>query len=365
MTQDQNTPDQTSENHSSQTHQDKTASTDQPSPQPTKSKAVLIKIAIAIVVIIILAFIAYGLWMSYKPAELELQGRVEAETIYVSTKVPSRITELYVESGDVVKKGQPLVRLHSPEVDTKKQQALAALQTALALQSTVERGPQEENIESLYSNWQALKAQEELTRKTYQRGHRLFQEGVISKQRQDEMYAAAQSAADLSEAARQQYLRAKRGSTSQEKSTAAAQVDIARAAVEEVNALEAETYLHAPIDGVVSKTYGNVSELIGLGVPIVSIIDKQKMWVSLNVREDHYAYLYKNKIFEGFIPALNKTAKFKLQSINPQGDFATIKTTRQTGGYDIRSFKFHLDPAENLPNLKIGMSVLFKVNEAP
>ena len=96
--------------------------------------------------------LAYG-----KPInqEIELQGRVEAETVQVATKVPSRIEKIYVQEGDNVKKGQALVKLLSPEIEAKKQQALATLQSALALQSTAERGSQEENIASLYANWQS------------------------------------------------------------------------------------------------------------------------------------------------------------------------------------------------------------------
>jgi HlyD family secretion protein len=47
-----------------------------------------------------------------------------------------------------------LVRLVSPEIEAKKQQALATLQSALAFQSTVDR-VQQENIDTLYANWQA------------------------------------------------------------------------------------------------------------------------------------------------------------------------------------------------------------------
>lgn len=338
------------------------------SPNPTQDaktakKSLIIKSAVAIIVIIIMGLIALGLWKTYQPITLELQGRVEAENIYVSTKVPSRIEELFVESGAYVKKGQPLVRLHSPEVENQKKQALGTLQTALALQATTNRGSQEENIETLYANWQALQSQANLAQTTLQRGTKLYKEGVISRQRYDEMAAAAASSADLAEGGRQQYLRAKRGSTSEQKSTADAQVEIASALVAEANALEAETFLHAPIDGQVSNIYGNPSELVALGVPIMSILDERLMWVSLNVREDHYQYLYKQKEISGFIPALNQTANFKIKEISPQGDFATIKTTRQTGGYDIRSFKFHLVPTEPMPNLKVGMSVIFKVKE--
>ncbi len=328
-------------------------------PEISKKKKYLLLALIPV----LLAVIAFGLWKSYQPAPLELQGRVEAETVQVATKVPSRIEEIYVAEGQQVKKGDVLVRLNSPEIQAKKQQAVAALQSALALQSTAERGSQEENIASLYANWQSLKAQQNLTKVSYERGANLFKEGVISRQRRDELYAASQSAAQMTEAAYQQYARAKRGSTSQQKSSADAQVDIAQAALDEANALEAETQLVAPVNGTVSKTYGKVSELVATAVPVVSLIEDQ-MWVSLNIREDQYAPFQKMSSIEGYIPALDKTATFQIKQISAEGEFATIKTTRQTGGYDVRSFKLHLVPAPAIPELKVGMSVLFKLKEA-
>ena len=391
MNQDQNKPDQDVENASSegsstdtsaqssnvdtqatseqQTHADdaffsyseQAQTTENTEPNPKKSA--VIKVVGIIVLILLLGLIAFGLWKSYQPKQVELQGRVEAETIHVSTKVPSRIEEVYVHEGDKVKKGQELVRLFSPEVDAKKQQALASLQSALALQSTADRGSQQENIETLYANWQSLKAQQTLAQTTYQRGANLFKEGVISRQRRDEMQAAAASATQITEAAYQQYKRAKRGSTPEQKSLANAQVEITKAAVAEANALEAETKLLSPINGTVSKTYGKASELVAIGVPIVSLIQDDELWVSLDVREDLYAQVYKSKTIKGFIPALNQTATFKIKNIDAEGEFATIKTTRQTGGYDIRSFKVHLAPVQPIADLKVGMSVLFKIAE--
>ena len=393
MTQDQSKPDQDVENTSSEGNstatsaQDNTIDTQEipveqqtdaepeaPNQQNAQTQAAVdtnsapkksaaIKAIGLMVLILLLGLIAFGLWKSYQPKEIELQGRVEADTIHVSTKVPSRIEEIYVHDGQKVSKDQELVRLFSPEVDAKKQQALAALQSALALQSTAERGSQQENIDSLYANWQSLKAQEALAKTTYQRGANLFKEGVISRQRRDEMQAAALSASQLTEAAYQQYARAKRGSTPQQLSSADAQVQIAQAAVAEANALAAETKLRSPIDGTVSKTYGKVSELVAMGVPVVSIIQDDDLWVSVNVREDLYAQIYKAKTMDGFIPALNQTATFKIKTIDAEGEFATIKTTRQTGGYDIRSFKIHLAPVQPITDLKVGMSVLFKIKE--
>ncbi len=69
-----------------------------------------------------------------------------------------------------------------------------------------------------------FKAQQQLAQTTFQRGQNLFKEGVISRQRRDEMQAAAISSAQMTEASYQQYARAKRGSTPQQQSSAEAQV---------------------------------------------------------------------------------------------------------------------------------------------
>ena len=348
-------------------HHDASANTTTPNSKANSTgsgKGNKLKLIMFIIVVLLLGLIAYGLWKAYLPKTIELQGRVESETVHISTKVPSRIEEFYVTEGQTVKKGQAVVRFVSPELEAKKEQAQAALQSAMAFHSTVYRGTQQENIDTLYANWQAMKTQAELAATTYKRGENLYQQGVISRQRRDEMLAAQTSAREMAEAAYQQYARAKRGSTEQQKSTADAQVAMAQAAVKEANALDQETKLYSPTDGTVSKTYGKPTELVATGIPVVSIIEDHDLWVSLNIREDMYSSIYKNKTLDGFIPALNRKASFKVKNIDAEGDFATIKTTRQTGGYDIRSFKFHLVPEQSIPDLKVGMSVLFKIEEA-
>lgn len=327
------------------------------------NKSKIKKLVVILIVLTILLWIIFGLWKSYQPQNSQIQGSVQADVIHVTTKLISRISEIYVKTGQPVKKGQVLALLYSPEIDAKKQQAYASLQSALALQASTYRGSREENTATLYANWQSVRAQQELAQTTYQRGNHLYQQGVISRQRRDELFAAKQSATQLTEASYQQYKRAQDGSTREQKTIADSQVEIARAAVNEIHALEAETKLIAPIDGIVADVYGNPSELIATGVPVVSLIDEQHLWVSLNIREDQYAAIQHISSLSGYIPALKKDMFFKISYIEPQGDFATIKNTRQTGGYDIRSFKLHLVPQNQEPALREGMSVLFQFNE--
>lgn len=298
------------------------------------------------------------------PATFSIQGRVEGETVNISTKLPSRVAAIYVKEGQAVRAGEPLVQLISPEIDAKKQQAAAMLQSALAFQSSTDRGTRQENVDTLYANWQSAKAQATLAEESYRRGEYLYQEGVISRQRRDEMRAAKQSSAQIAQAAQQQYLKAERGRTDELKSSADAQVQIARAAVAEADALDAETMLYAPIDGTVSKIYIQSSELVMPAVPVMSLLDNHPT-ITISVQENQYSHVHALPKLTGFIPALNKTADFKIVHTDDEGEFATIKNTRQTGGYDIHSFKTKLEPITPIEGLKVGMSVIFDITVLP
>lgn len=353
-----------------------------PKPKPKRPLMLWLLIALAMVFLLVIAFglgKSYGtaghspatqsvstptgllpaLKNSFKPDPITLQGRIEAGTTNVSTKLPSRVLQIYVKEGQAVKQGDILIKLISPEIEAKKEQAAAMLQSALAAQSAAERGTRQENVESLYAHWQSANAQAQLAKETYQRGEYLYQEGVISRQRRDEMQAAHRSSEQIAHSAHQQYLKAKRGRTSEQKSTADAQVKIAKAAVAEAAALDSETTLHAPIDGSVAKIYVKDSELIMPAVPALSLLQNERT-VSISVSEEHYAQLYKQPSLTGYIPALQKSAEFSISHIDSEGEFATVKNTRQTGGYDVRSFKMTLTPTSPISDLKVGMSVVFE-----
>lgn len=325
--------------------------------QKSAKKARIIR---SLIIVFLMVMVGLGLWLAAKPAPQQIQGMVEATTLNVSTKVPSRVEQLMAEEGSRVKKGQILGVLTSPELQTKQQQAEGALQSAKALQQTAERGSQQENIASLKANWQSTLAQAELARVTYQRAQNLLNEGVISKQRRDEAQAAKNSATQIAEAAHQQYLRAEHGSTPEQLSSAQAQVKIAEAAVAEAQSLNQEMQLVAPQDGEVSQKFANVGELVPAGIPLYTLLDLNNQWVTINLREDQFNQLKHGSILQGDIPALNqKNVAFQVTHIAAQGTFASWKATRQSSGYDVRTFEVKLKSLKPLTGLRPGMSVLF------
>ncbi len=73
-----------------------------------------------------------------------------------------------------------------------------------------------------------------------------------------------------------------------------------------------------------------------------------------------YAALKIGAIVRGDVPALGLAdVAFRITAIHPQGEFATWRSTRQSSGYDVRSFQVKAKPARPIDGLRPGMSVLF------
>ena len=330
-------------------------------PQVAPGLAPPMRLALGLAAVALVVFIAIGLWLAYKPAPLQLQGMVDAEEYTVATQVPiSRVERLLVGAGDRVKAGQPLVVLSSPELDARREQAASALAGAQAVQARALAGSRAENIESLRATAGSAQAALALADKTYVRTRNLHREGVVSTQRLDEALAARDAAAGQARATQQQYLRAARGLPQEDKDAAAAQVDVAAAGLKAVEALQRETRLDAPAAGEVGHALVRPGEVVALGFPILTLIAVDEPWVSLNVRENQLHGLEAGQELVGHLPALDgRAVRFKVHTIGAQGEFATWRATRQSSGFDVRSFEVRLKPAEPVAQLRPGMSVLF------
>jgi HlyD family secretion protein len=331
------------------------AITEKPNPKPLRAGIILL---IVIVILAILA--AIGLIWAKKPMPRQIQGSVDADEVNVGTKTLSRIEKLMVAEGQMVQEGQLLATLSNPEINSMQKQADAALQTALANESLALNGNRPEDIASVYAAWKAAESAAELARKSSVRADNLLRDGVIAQQRADEAHAARDSAAMNAEALKQQYIKAKAGTRSETKSIADAQVKIAQASKETATSFNKETMLYAPIAGEISHRLAMPGEIVAPAVPVFQIIDINHLKIIINIKEDDYKGIQKDKIIHGDIPALGiKYSPFKITYISPQGDFATWRATRQNSGYDIRTFEIHLEPVQKINNLRPGMSVLF------
>ena len=63
---------------------------------------------------------------------LVTQGVIETKEVNINSKVPGRVITMYVEEGQEVKQGDPLIEISSEELQAKRQQAEAAVEQAQA-----------------------------------------------------------------------------------------------------------------------------------------------------------------------------------------------------------------------------------------
>lgn len=320
-------------------------------------KSVMIALGVFALVVLIVGAIGF---FTIGSEEEVIQGQIDVEEYRVSSKVPSRILELRVKEGDYVHVGDTLAILDAPEVEAKAMQAESAESAAAAMSNMAKAGARKEQIQGAYELWQQAKAGLEISKKSYERVQRLFDEGVLSEQKRDEAYASYKAFEAQEKAAKSQYDMAVNGARSEEKAAAAAQVNRAKGAVEEVSSYIRETVQTAQMEGEVATIYPKVGELIGSGSPIMTISLMKEVWGTFNFREDQLAGLKTGDIFVAFVPAFNKEIKMKVTSIKDQGSYATWKATKSNGQYDLKTFEVKARPAEKFDGLRPGMSVIIR-----
>lgn len=307
---------------------------------------------------VLVAVIAIGFFLP-QPEEV-IQGEAETSQYRVSSKVPSRVLEIRVEEGDMVRKGDTLVIMDSPEVQAKLSQATAARSMAEAVETKAKNGARAQEVQGAYELWQKAKAGLEVTEKTYQRVERLFQNGVLPEQKRDEAKAQYDAMKATESAAHSQYEMAKEGARKEDKAAAAAQVDRAQGAVDEVNCYIGETVLLASADGVVTEIFPQIGELVGTGAPIMNVAVTDKVWFTFNVREDKLPEIQVGNECEVFVPALGKTIKAKISRVKNVGNFAAWKATKALDGVDLKVFEVRATPTEKVDGILSGMSGVLK-----
>lgn len=320
----------------------------------TKTWTVLLAVMLAVVVA---AAVTGMILTRHQP--VILQGSVECPQITISGKLTGRIERLVVSEGDSVRAGDTLVVISCPEAYAKLRQVSGLEQAANSQRDKIDDGTRRQIVESARQLWNKAQAELDLASATWQRVEALWRDSIATSQRRDEAHTLLMAAQANENAARQQYLLARSGAQRQDRQSARSLVEAARGAVDEVEALLHDIHLTSPADGCVSDVYPRVGELVGAGAPVMSVVVLSDAYVVLNVREDLLPHFGVGCEFRGDVPALAaEDVRFRIYYVSPLGSYATWRSTRQTGSYDLRTFEIKARPVAPLHGLRPGMSVL-------
>lgn len=325
-----------------------------------KSKRYLALAFVIILVVVLIISLAGMLLLRNQP--MVLQGQVEATEIRISGKLPGRIEAFWVREGAQVKAGDTLVTINSPEADAKMEQVSALENLARFQNQKVDAGTRKQLIEISLELWNKSKSDLQLAQVTRERMTALYKDSVVTAQRKDEIDALYQAAVANERASFAAYQMAQDGAQKEDKESANALLDAAKGTVSQVAALLQDAHLIAPQSGEIASIFPKKGELVGAGTPLMNLIVLEDAHVVLNVREDLLPHFKMGETFQGDVPALGvKDIAFKIYYISPLGSFATWRSTKQTGSYDMKTFELHALPSTPQLGLRPGMSVLVQL----
>lgn len=144
----------------------------------------------------------------------------------------------------------------------------------------------------------------------------------------------------------------------EEHGIAHANVAKAQASIDTIKAQVDELIVRAPTASQVYQIGAEIGEYVSPGVPLLSLVDLNDVWLRFDLREDLAKGLKVGDRFKMRVPALGDrmiTAEIRL--IATKGEYAGWRATRATGDFDLRTFAIRAYPVPPIPELRPGMSV--------
>jgi multidrug efflux pump subunit AcrA (membrane-fusion protein) len=187
---------------------------------------------------------------------LKLPGNIQAVTeAPILARADGYIEHRMVDIGDRVKAGQTLAEIDAPELDQQVLQAKASLQQAQAAVQQAQAA-----LEQALANDEQGKSNLELARVTAQRWSRLTEQGIVSRQDNDQYQAQYQS-----QTAGVQAL--EKAIAAQRSNVAAAKANVASAEANVARLDDMQRYrvVKAPFDGVITLRNVDVGALVNAG----------------------------------------------------------------------------------------------------
>jgi HlyD family secretion protein len=310
-----------------------------------------------IVGVVAVAVAGLSIWYLLRPQPLLVQGEVDATRLDLAARVDGRVAEIPVVRGQNVAAGAVLVRIDNPETIAKNEQSLAAKIVTEAQLANINAGTRVEVIAARKAQLERAQASVVLAQKTYDRVRQLAEHGNAPQARLDQATDTLHENERAVDQAKSAYEQAVNGYTREEHAIAEANVGKAIADIKAVQSTIDQMVVYAPVASQVYQRNVEPGEYVSPGVPLVTLIDLDDMWIHFDLREDLVKTLKIGDRFGARIPALaDRVIMVEVKLIATKGEYASWRATRATGDFDLRTFAIRAYPVDKVPELRPGMS---------
>jgi HlyD family secretion protein len=330
----------------------------EPPPEAPKPRAPASdRIPSIIVAVVVAAVATLSIWYLVRGEPLLVQGEVDATRLDIAARVDGRVGDVPVVRGQNVDANAVLVRIDNPETLAKHGQALAAKLVADAQLANINAGTRPEVIAARKAALDRTQAGLVLAQKTYDRVRQLAEQGNAPQARLDQTTDSLHEAERAVDQAKSAYEQAVNGYTREEREIAAANVGKALADIKAVQSIIDQMVVYAPVASQVYQRNVEPGEYVSPGVPLVTLVDLNDLWIHFDLREDLVRTLKVGDRFDVRVPALgDRRITVEVKLIATKGEYASWRATRATGDFDLRTFSIRAYPVDKVPELRPGMS---------
>lgn len=250
--------------------------------------------------------------------EIFASGTIEAVEVTIAAKVGGEILKLNVDEGTYVKKGDTLALIDHSDFDIQLKQAKANADAAEAQYKMAVRGSRQEDLLQAEANFN--NAQEDLKRM-----EGLFASNTISQKQLDD-------ARTRFIVAQQTYEKLKKGLRSEEIEAARARRDQATAQVEAIKKKINDSYVVAPMNGIVTLKSVEEGETVLPNAALFRITRLDNVHLMIYVTETELAHVkvgqqakvtidaFPDKPFDGKVIYISPVAEFTPKNIQTKDD---------------------------------------------
>lgn len=367
-------------------------------------------ILVGVVVLLIAGAAATWKYLSDRePADrLALSGTVEADEIHVGSKVGGRVAEVLVKEGQQVSQGQPLIRFESYDLDARRNEAAAAVfqaeanlekmrhlsrpeeiaqaraqaEAARASMELARHGPRQQEIDAARAEVNAADADYEVARVSLARTARLTESGDVSRQEYDNAKAAHDRAKARRDVAREQLelllagtrpeeieraerlhreavarqQLVERGARKEDIEAAQAQLDRARATLQQIETQMGELVIESPADAFVEVMRLRPGDLINPGASVATLVEVDRLWVRVYVPEPEMGHAQLGKEVSVRVDTYpDETFAGRVEHVSSRGEFTPRNVqTREERAHQVFAMRVRVDNSAG--KLRAGMA---------
>lgn len=286
-----------------------------------------------IIVLLLLAAIGFGAWYFFfreakaDENKLVLYGNVDIRQVELAFNANERISEIRVEEGESVEKGQLLALLETRRLEQAVKRAEAQLNAQREEVVKLETGTREEEIRKARAEVAAVKTEAENAEKTFRRLRPLAAKNLASQDQTDEAEAKAETARARLNAAEETLNLALAGPRREDIAAAKAHLEAIEADLDIARKNLEDTRLIAPDHAVVQNRILQPGDMASPQRPVFTLALTNPIWIRAYVPQTDMGKIfpgmraqintdsYPDKTYEGWVGYISPTAEFTPKSV--------------------------------------------------